>query len=113
MTKNEVILIIAELVENYPNFDSGDENIDRHYKYLSDFPFEAAMQNVQEHIKTNRFPPLIADIRGRLGDQMDGQRSKDATAAHFANLDAWGADGTPPPEGYWEHGRRLLRGEAD
>lgn len=113
MIRDEVMLIIAELVENYPSFDDSDENIDRHYKYLSDFPFDAAMQNVQEHIKTNRFPPLIADIRGRLGDQMDAQRSKDAAQDHFAKLDAWIAEGSPPPEGYWERGRKAIRGELD
>lgn len=111
MTKNEVKLIIAELVESYPNFDASDENIDRHFRYLADFPFEVAMQNVEEYIKTNRFPPLIADIRGKLGDQMDAQRSKDAALDHFAQLDAWLASSEPPPEGYWENMKRKLRGE--
>jgi len=111
VTRDEVMLIVAELVENYPSFDSSDENIDRHYKYLSDFPFKAAMQNVQEYIKTNHFPPLIADIRGRLGDQMDAQRSKDAALDHFAKLDEWISESQPPPEGYWENIKRKLRGE--
>lgn len=113
MTRDDVIEIVAELIENYPSFDDSEANIDRHYKYLHDFSFDAAMKNVQEYIKTNRFPPTIADIRGRLGDQMDAQRSKEAAAAHFANLDAWGAAGSPPPPDYWERGRRLLRGEAN
>jgi hypothetical protein len=111
--RDEVMLIVAELVENYSNFDDSDENIDRLCRYLEDFPFEAAMKYVQEHIKTSKFPPLIADIRGKLGDQMDAQRSKDAAQDHFAQLDAWIAGNTPPPKGYWEDMKRKLRGEAD
>ena len=113
MRRDEVMLIVAELVENYPGFDDSEDNIDRLCKYLSDFPFEVAMQNVEEYIKTNRFPPLIADIRGKLGDQMDAQRSKDAALDHFAQLDAWLASSEPPPEGYWENMKRKLRGEAN
>jgi Loader and inhibitor of phage G40P. len=113
VTRDDVIEIIAELIENYPSFDDSEDNIDRHYKYLQDFPFEAAMKNVQEYIKTNRFPPTIADIRGRLGDQMDSQRSKDAAAAHFESLDSWSANDEPPPAGYWESMKEKLRGDAD
>lgn len=110
MTKNEVMLLIAELVENYPGFDDSDEIIERHLRYLADFPFEVAMHNVQEHIKTNRYPPLIAEIRGRLGDLMDSQRSKDQAAAFKAQLDEWAeASNTPPPEGYWEAVRQRIR----
>lgn len=112
MNRSDVKEIIAELVDNYPNFDGSDENIDRHHKYLRDFPFDAAMKNVIEHIKTNKFPPLIADIRGRLGDQMDSQRSKELAASYFAQLEASRLCNVPPPEGYWEHTRRLIRGEA-
>jgi len=107
------MLIVAELVESYPSFDDSEDNIDRLYKYLNDFPFEAAMQNVQEHIKTSKFQPLIADIRGTVGDQMDAQRSKDTALDHFAQLDAWLASSEPPPEGYWENMKRQLRGEAN
>lgn len=113
MTRDQVMLIVAELVENYPSFDASEENIDRHFRYLTDFPFDAAMKNIEEHIKTSKFPPIIADIRGRLGDQMDAQRSKDAAQDHFALLDAWIAESTPPPDGYWENMKRKLRGEAD
>lgn len=113
MRRDEVMLIVAELVENYSSFDDSEDNIDRLYKYLSDFPFEAAMKNVEEYIKTNRFPPLIADIRGRLGDQMDAQLSKDSALDHFAQLDAWIASSAPPPEGCREKIMRKLRGETN
>lgn len=113
MKKADVIELIAELVDNYSNFDGSEENIERHYKYLQDFPFEAAMKNIENHIRTNQYPPTIAEIRGRLGDQLDIQRSKVETAAFETQLEKWSKDNTPPPAGYWEHGRKLLRGDSD
>lgn len=113
MEKADVKEIVAELVENYPSFDGSDENIDRLYKYLHDFPFAAAMQNVEEHIKTNRFPPTIADIRGRLGDQLESQRSKEAAAAHMAQIELARKCDVPPPIGYWEHLIVVARGTAE
>jgi hypothetical protein len=113
VNKLQVIDLFGIIKRTYPSFDSSPQSVDHHAKYLQDFPFETAREHVERHILSDRFPPTIADIRGRLGDQMDAQRSKDAAAAHFANLDAWGAAGSPPPPDYWELGRRLLRGEAD
>lgn len=113
MKKADVIELIAELVDNYPNFDGSEENIERHYKYLQDFPFEVAMKNVENHIRTNQYPPTIAEIRGRLGDLMDSQRSKVEAVAYEARLEKWAKDNTPPPTGFWEQGRKLLRGESD
>nr|WP_229522497.1 replicative helicase loader/inhibitor [Paenibacillus monticola] len=105
--------MVRTIKANYPGFDKSPENIDRLYKYLKEFPFETAKENVDAHILTEKFPPNIAEIRGRLGEQLDSKRSKEATAEHFANLDKWGSNNTPPPEGYWEAMRQKLRGEVD
>lgn len=112
MDKIEVQDLLEEIKKEYPNFDVSVENENRLYKYLSDFPFKAALKNVEDHIKTNRFPPTIADIRGRLGDLQDSQRSKEETASYFAQLDASRLCNVPPPTGYWDHLRKLVRGEA-
>lgn len=113
MNKLQVIDLFGLIKRTYPGFDSSPQSVDHFTKYLQDFPIEVARENLEKHILTERFPPTIADIRGRLGDHMEAQRSKDAAAAHFANLDAWSAAGTPPPPDYWERGRRLIRGVAD
>lgn len=112
MKESEVIDLIKIIRQAYPTFDSSAESVRHHFKYLRDFSFEAALENVEKHILTERFPPTIADIRGRLGDQMESQRSKATAAEHFARLDAWGANNTPPPEDYWESIKRKLRGEV-
>lgn len=112
MIRAEVFDLLLEIKSNYPSFDVSDDNVDRHYKYLQDFPFPEAMKNVELHIKTDSFPPKIADIRGRLGDLMDSQRSKEEAAAYEVQLEEWASENKPPPEGFWEQGRQLLRGEG-
>lgn len=112
MNKVEILDLLTEIKENYPNFDVSDESIARHYKRLHDFPFAEAMQNVDAHIKTNRFPPLIADIRGNIGDQMDAQRSKQEAESYLSQMDASARCNVPPPMGFWEAGRARIRGEA-
>ncbi|WP_052429615.1 replicative helicase loader/inhibitor [Paenibacillus borealis] len=113
MEKLEVILLVRTIKANYPGFDKSPENIERLYKYLKDFPFEAAKENVDAHIKTKEFPPNVAEIRGRLGEQIEREQMKILTDQHFANLDTWSASSKPPPEGYWDEVKRKIRGEAN
>ncbi|MHA6484497.1 hypothetical protein ACX1C1_21605 [Paenibacillus sp. strain BS8-2] len=113
MNKLQVIDLFSIIKRTYPSFDSSTPSVDHHAKYLHDFSFDAARENVEKHLLSERFPPTIADIRGRLGDQMDAQRSKDAAEAHFANLNIWGAADTSPPPDFWDRGRRILKGEAN
>ncbi|MEK3722280.1 hypothetical protein [Paenibacillus sp. FSL H8-0034] len=105
--------MLIAIKKNYSNFDTSDENIDRHLKYLHDFPFAAAMKNVDMHIMTEDYPPKISNIRGHLGDLQDSQRSKDEAAAFQAKLDRWAADDRPPPNGYWERVRQKLQRKDD
>lgn len=109
----EIAELYRHIKKYYPAFDASIERVKEDQKYLWDFPRATAQANVDEHIRTSKYPPNIAEIRGNLGEQMDAQRSKEAAAAHFTNLDVWSVNGTPPPEGYWESMKRRLRGEAD
>jgi hypothetical protein len=108
----EIAELYKHIKKHFPFFDASLEKVKEDYKYLRDFPAEAARANIDQHILTETITPGIAHIRGRLGDQMDAQRSKDAAAAHFANLDGWGAASTPPPEGYWQQVMQKLRGDS-
>ncbi|CAM3708313.1 replicative helicase loader/inhibitor [Cohnella lubricantis] len=112
MDRADVIELFIELKTAYPNFDDSDENIDLHFKYLKDFPFGDAMKNVEKHILTERFPPTIADIRGRLGDLADSQRSKEAAESFAAQIELWKRNAAPPPDGYWETMKAKLRGDS-
>lgn len=112
MNKSEVIELLKILKRTYPNIDTSAEGVEHYCKYLRDFSFAAAKENVKRHIMTDRFPPTIADIRGRLGDQIDSQRSKEETASYFAQLEASRLCNVPPPTGYWEHLRTTIRGDS-
>lgn len=109
MNRSEVVSLLLEILEEYPQFDTSDKEIDRHFKYLKDFKFEDALANIDQHIKTKGFPPKISEIRGQLGEQIDRQRSKDASQAHFDQLDEWEAKSAPPPPGLREKIYDLLR----
>lgn len=113
MNKAEVAMLVRAIKANYPGFDSSSENIDRLTGLLRDFPYEVALGNVRQHILTERFPPNVAEIRGRLGEQLERERMREATEQHFENLEAWSAAAKPPPAGYWEEVKRRIRGEAD
>lgn len=111
MNKAEVIDLFIEIKQEYPQFNDSVEEVDRHLKYLKDFPFDAALNNVEQHIKTSKWPPGISEIRGSLGEQIERDRMKMMTSEHFANLDSWGL-GSVPPDGYWESVMQKLRGDA-
>ena len=102
MNKAEVATLLKVIKQNYPTFDASIENVEQHVRYLQDFPFAAAKANVDKHIMTERFPPTIADIRGRIGEQLEKQRMKKETSTYFEKLDSWKNGAAPPPAGLKE-----------
>ncbi|WP_241243083.1 hypothetical protein [Paenibacillus whitsoniae] len=107
---SEVFDLMFEIKKNYAAFDVSDDEVDRHYKYLKDFPFDAAMRNLDAYVKANSYPPKIADIRGRLGDQIDSERSKLQAAENEAYLVHWSLKKSEPPPNYWQSVRERLNG---
>ncbi|TCZ76154.1 hypothetical protein E0485_15050 [Paenibacillus albiflavus] len=105
----EVAKLFKTVKKRYPSFDASLESVNECHKYLRDFPYDVAVANVDQHIMTDKFPPTISDIRGRLGEQQDRQRSKDAAQEYFEQLDAWKASAAPPPPGLRGKIRDLLQ----
>ncbi|MFC4305764.1 hypothetical protein [Cohnella boryungensis] len=113
MTRDELYEIFEEIKSEYPFFDVGEENFERHWRYLQDFSFEDALANVIQHIKTTpRRQPGIGDIRGQLGDMVDSQRSKDETATYFGKLEQWSRNSSPPPPGFMDEIRAKVMGDT-
>jgi hypothetical protein len=98
----EVIELLIVIKENYPSFDVSEDSIDRHMKYLHDFPFDVAKRNVDEHIRTSKYPPNIAEIRGSLGEQIERDRMKTATEEYFRAREKAQEQACPPPPGWKE-----------
>ncbi|MGG3278826.1 hypothetical protein [Paenibacillus solani] len=108
----EVAELYRHIKKHYPFFDAAVEKIkEDHEQYLKDFSADMAWHNIHQHIKTETVTPGIPHIRGRLGEQIERNRMRTETAEYFSRLDSWGNDSTPP-DGYWERGRQLLRGET-
>lgn len=110
------IVEIAELYKlikkHYPFFDASLAKVREDYQYLKNFPADAARKNIDQHILTETVTPGIAHIRGKLGEQMDSQRSKEQAAAYEAQIEEWSKVDSPPPAGFWESMRAKLRGES-
>lgn len=100
------VVEIAELYRHikkyYPAFDASLDKVKEDHKYLWDFPKEVALQNVDEHIRTSKYPPNIAEIRGSLGEQIERDRMKAATAKYFAEREEARIHACPPPPGWKE-----------
>lgn len=102
MDRAEIIDLFIEIKQEYPYFNDSDDEVDRHLKYLKDFPFDAALRNVEQHIKTNKRPPGIAEIRGSLGEQIERDRMKTATEEYFEERARARQQACPPPPGWKE-----------
>ncbi|MEK4117663.1 replicative helicase loader/inhibitor [Paenibacillus sp. FSL W8-0919] len=102
MNRAEVIDLFIEIKQEYPYFNDSDDEVDRHYKYLKDFPFEAALRNVEQHIKTSKRPPGISEIRGSLGEQIERDRMKSYTQEYFTERARAKQEACPPPPGWKE-----------
>jgi hypothetical protein len=109
---DEAAELFKIIKRHYPGFDGSVQSVKENFKYLKDFPFEVALENVDKHIMTERFPPTIADIRGRLGEQIERNRMKQETDEYFGQLNDWRQKAAPPPPGNLEKVRSILkRGE--
>ncbi|MBO2942783.1 hypothetical protein JJQ72_02130 [Paenibacillus sp. F411] len=102
MDRAEVIDLLIIIKENYPAFDTSADSVERHFKYLHDFPFDRAVQNVDDHIRTSKYPPNIAEIRGSLGEQIERDRMKTFTEEYFAERARAREEACPPPPGWKE-----------
>nr|WP_307205634.1 hypothetical protein [Paenibacillus harenae] len=77
---------------------------------MKDLPFEIAIRNLHEHLKSNEFPPKAADIARYDLKTQNHEFLRLETAAQFSNLDQWATDVSEPPEGFWEEIKAKLKG---
>ena len=64
MKKTEVLTTLNAIAMYYPNFKVGslEETTDAWHLLLQDSEDAVVTKNLIEHIRTNRFPPTIADL---------------------------------------------------
>lgn len=107
----EVAKLYKYIKVRFPFFDASIEKVKADHEHLEKIPYEVALENIKQYEQTDTATPSMPHIIGRYFEHMRAQKSKDAALDHFAKLDAWISDSTPPPEGYWENVKRKLRGE--
>ncbi|GGF72254.1 hypothetical protein GCM10010912_16700 [Paenibacillus albidus] len=104
MHKGEVAALLIAIRKDYEHFDTSDESIERHLKYLRDFPLDQALRNVAEHVLTSDFPPRISQIRGRIGSRTLSEQSKEEAEAYMQELESFEQTAVRPSD---EIRRRL------
>lgn len=63
MNLKEIKEALSIIVDAYPTFQVTSSRVKLWLEQLSDIPSELAMGNLMDHIKNNKFPPTIFDLR--------------------------------------------------
>jgi hypothetical protein len=112
MREEETRFLLYKASAAYPNIELEEETVVVWIERLQSIPFEQALENLDHHIDTNDYFPKIANIiRKDRNFVEEHEQLKLETAERFALLDAWAANGTSPPEGFWDNIRSKLVGE--
>lgn len=107
MNLAEVAELLKPIKRNYPYFDASPEAVEHYLRYLRDFPFEMAQENVDRHIMTEKSPPTIAHMRGQLADQSQSDQLKEDAENLSEQIDMWKSKAVPMPEHTKEAFKRL------
>jgi len=112
VTQAEVVKLFKAITMSYPAFrvpdDMAKEQVMHWYQHLKDIPFDVAMQNLREHIHTERFPPTIADIRRGYSEESNVPGVEE-TKEWLAELDRLRERAVPMPDYVREELKRLVR----
>ncbi len=114
MTEQEAKFILYKASAAYPSqLELEDETIAVWIEHLAGVPFQRAIGNLDDHIRSSRFFPVIADIvRSDPYEHTTGEVMRLKAAMHLKLLSAWERDDTPPPDGYWQRVKRELEGNS-
>lgn len=68
--------MLLQIQTAYPNFDLNTDAVNLWTRFLMDADAEMAFENLNEHIKHNKFAPVIADIVKR-NEHIHAKREKE------------------------------------
>lgn len=88
MNKSEVGELFKAIKYIFPNFEAGLEKITFWHDLLSDVPFDTALLNLKRHAKTDKFPPTIAELIGRVDTSGQYVPGVEETRAYLAEKEA-------------------------
>lgn len=112
----EVAELFVMIKRAYPNFDGSSDNVRFWYQYLADTPFEHAKANLDRHIREERYPPTIADLRRPLEakdpETVYHEQLRRESEEHFRRLDEFARTAVPAPPEVKERMRQLAARRA-
>ena len=87
MKKTELVQLLTQIKLGYPNFLWNEQTEAFWYRYLQDFNFYKAQQNLDAHIISSTYEPRIADIIKHDPEQfVDHEQQKLDTKERLAKL---------------------------
>lgn len=119
MTQAEIVKLFKAITLSYPAFrvpeDQAKEQVLQWYEHLKDVPFDVAMENFRRHVRTEKYPPTIADLR-RL-DHKDPEtvyheQLRREREEYFAKLDEFRRTAVPAPPHVREEMKRIAARRA-
>lgn len=91
----------------YPMAEINKEQIALWINMLSDVPYDKGLKNMELHIKSNRFPPTIADIvRADPESTTHGEALLLEGERRLEEFERWKLEAVDPPEHLLRRNRR-------
>lgn len=88
--------ILSLVTAAYPTVQLSKEIVNLWTTMLLDVSFDNAVLNMERHIKTSKYAPTIAEIRGNLSP-LSVDRLRQETQERFRLMDSWKENACPRP----------------
>ena len=120
MTQAEIVKLFKAITLSYPAFrltdDLAKEQVLLWHEHLKDITFDHAMENLRRHVRTEKFPPTIADLRRPLEakdpETVYHEQLRRESEEHFRRLDEFARTAVPAPPEVKERMRQLAARRA-
>lgn len=117
MKETEVVKLFSIIRIEHPNFEKTTEKALLWAELMKDLPFETALKNLYDHLKTSKYAPKAAEIIIRDPNQFtDHEQLQLETEERFELMDQWERDAVDIPDHVRkriEFGQNLLKRGVD
>lgn len=98
MKETEVIKLFSIIRIDHPYFEITDEKRILWSELMKELPFETALKNLHEHLRTNEFPPKAANIMRRDSNHTTHhEQLQHETQERLRLFEEWESRATDPP----------------
>lgn len=111
MDREETKKIVRKIKEVYNNkftINNPKELVDTWHEFLVDYDYDEIMNNLKEHVKSNKFAPAISDLI-KQKEQREAIPSLEETKEMLARLEGYRENATKNPQKYIDEMRRVIQ----